>query len=230
MGFAAIIPAAGRSERMKSSKPKVLLEAHSGQSVVRRTVEIFHDHPACTHVIVAAPARSLNEVRDDLCGLAKVTVIVGGETRQESVHLSVRHLVNVAALPPHTSVLVHDAARCCIGRTLIDRVLDEVVKGAAVTAAVPVVDAMVRSDGSIVETEIDRSETWLVQTPQGFSLSDLLKAHDDARKENLAALDDASLVRRHRPVRIVTGDRFNIKVTTPTDLQLTKDLIDNGLV
>jgi 2-C-methyl-D-erythritol 4-phosphate cytidylyltransferase len=103
---------------------------------------------------------------------------------------------------------------------VIESVLEGVAKHGAVTAAVKVSDSVCRAgaDGVISEY-IDRSGLYAVQTPQGFILKDLLRAHRNAKDENVTALDDAGLVARLRPVKIVAGDRANIKVTERGDLE-----------
>jgi 2-C-methyl-D-erythritol 4-phosphate cytidylyltransferase len=89
-----------------------------------------------------------------------------------------------------------------------------------VTAAVKVSDSVCRAgaDGSVSEY-VDRTGLYAVQTPQGFILKDLLRAHRNAKDEHVTALDDAGLVARLRPVKVVAGDRANIKVTERGDLE-----------
>jgi 2-C-methyl-D-erythritol 4-phosphate cytidylyltransferase len=127
-------------------------------------------------------------------------------------------------------VLVHDAARCCLPETTIARVLDGVAQWGAATAAIPAFDALVCSDGESFGEPVSRENVWSVQTPQGFRLGDLRQAHRQAKAENVQALDDASLVRRNRPVRLVMGDRLNVKVTTQEDLDFVEHLMAKGVV
>ena len=58
-------------------------------------------------------------------------------------------------------------------------------------------------------------------------MQDLLQAHKTAQLEQLEALDDAELVARIRPVHIILGDRFNIKVTQPHDLEVADRIISS---
>jgi 2-C-methyl-D-erythritol 4-phosphate cytidylyltransferase len=122
-------------------------------------------------------------------------------------------------------VLVHDAARCCVTQEVIDRVVAGVINHGAVTAAVPVVDSLCRARDGVIQGYVDRTDAWAIQTPQGFVATDLMKAHTAAREEGTQALDDAALVATFRPVHIVQGDRFNIKVTQPEDLSVAGSIV-----
>jgi 2-C-methyl-D-erythritol 4-phosphate cytidylyltransferase len=137
------------------------------------------------------------------------------------VRLAIEHLASLGKADLEGVVLVHDAARCCVSAAVIDRVLAGVREFGAATAGVKVIDALCRvdHDGRLVD-HVDRSALWSVQTPQGFRLGDLLAAHTRAREGGVSALDDAELVRALREVRIVEGDRRNIKVTEPGDIKL----------
>lgn len=159
----------------------------------------------------------------------KVHLVHGGATRQESVRNGVEALAELVRGDGEDEasvcVLVHDAARCCVSSEIIERVCKGVSLYGAVTAAVPVPDSLSRvSDGVISET-VDRTNVWAVQTPQGFYLQELRSAHFAARVDNVAALDDASLVARVRSVRVVEGDRMNIKVTHPQDLKVAEEIV-----
>ena len=51
----------------------------------------------------------------------------------------------------------------------------------------------------------------------------LKKAHEEARKAGFYATDDTALVERMGgSVKMVEGDRFNIKITTPEDMILAE--------
>jgi 2-C-methyl-D-erythritol 4-phosphate cytidylyltransferase len=134
--------------------------------------------------------------------------------------LGVEYLVNELKVPVDSHVLVHDAARCFLSYEVIESVLDGIAKHGAVTAAVKVADSVCRAGADEVISEyIDRAGLYAVQTPQGFILKDLLRAHRNAKEQQITALDDAGLVARLRPVKIVAGDRDNLKVTERGDLR-----------
>jgi len=77
----------------------------------------------------------------------------------------------------------------------------------------------------VITETVDRQGVWAIQTPQGFNLQELRAAHFAARVDNFVGLDDASVVARLRPVRVVEGDRLNIKVTHPQDLKIAEEIV-----
>lgn len=230
MTFAVVIPAAGSGSRMGAPVPKVLLSlltsegaAPTNETILQRTVGAFAADSTCAQIVVCVPPDWMAEFETQLSGIERVSIVCGGKTRQDSVRRGVEFLAQVKGIKGSTSVLVHDGARCCITREVIQRVLQGVRDHGAVTAGIKVVDSICRVDAeATITTHVERDSLWAVQTPQGFLLADLLRAHQEAEQEGISALDDASLVARFRPVRVVTGDRLNIKVTEPGDLRLAQ--------
>jgi len=142
-------------------------------------------------------------------------VVAGGATRQESVWQALQ------AVPGDVDVvLVHDAVRPFIDRRLIDAVVAAAVAHGAAICALPIVETVKRVRDAVVETTLDRSGLWAVQTPQAFRAALLREAHDKARREGVVATDDAMLVEwLGQPVRVVPGLAGNVKITTPEDLR-----------
>jgi len=227
MTFSVVIPAAGSGSRMGAAVPKVLLdiptEAGRTETILRRCVDTFARDEGCSTIVVCVPAEWQKQFAEALRGIENLSIIPGGPTRQDSVRYGIEHLSVSLGVGHETTVLVHDAARCCVSSGVISRVVDGVRDHGAVTAAVKVIDATCSVDANdTVSHYVAREALWSVQTPQGFVLGDLLKAHREALRDGITALDDASLVARLRPVRVVPGDRLNIKVTEPADLRLVQ--------
>ncbi len=160
-------------------------------------------------LIVVAHGDRLNEAAQFL----EVTAAVqGGGTRQESVRAGLR------ALPEGTEfVLIHDGARPFISQDLIARVIQSTQEHGAATPALAVTDTIRQGNKTL-----DRSQLHAVQTPQGFRVSDLLKAYENPQP----ATDDAGLMDQAGfPVALVEGDRRNIKLTTIEDYELALRMI-----
>ncbi|HEU0130587.1 MAG TPA: 2-C-methyl-D-erythritol 4-phosphate cytidylyltransferase [Mycobacteriales bacterium] len=228
MRVAAIVPAAGRGERLGPGAPKALrllggvpLLVHAVRALARaRSVDV---------VVVAAPAGDEAEVRgllDVYEAPAEVRVTTGGATRQESVRLALEALA-----PDVDVVLVHDAARPLAPSQLADDVAQAVARGAeAVIPALPVADTVKRvEDGRVVET-LRRDGLYAVQTPQGFTRELLTKAHEAALIDGFAGTDDASLVERlGRTVAVIPGHPEASKVTRPGDLAAAEAVLAQRL-
>ncbi|MGG2465880.1 2-C-methyl-D-erythritol 4-phosphate cytidylyltransferase [Streptomyces sp. RGM 3693] len=228
---AAVIPAAGRGVRLGPGTPKAL-RTLGGTPMLVHAVRAMAASRAVTHIVVVAPPDGPDEVRrlldaHPLADRTELTVVPGGATRQESVRLG------LAALPDGIDVvLVHDAARPLVPVETVDAVIEAVRAGApAVVPALPLADTVKqvepRPQGTpepVVGTP-ERSLLRAVQTPQGFDLSTLHKAHE-AVVEGEGATDDAGLVERlGEPVVLVPGHEEAFKVTRPLDLVLAEAVL-----
>jgi 2-C-methyl-D-erythritol 4-phosphate cytidylyltransferase len=145
--------------------------------------------------------------------LADATV-AGGSTRSASVR------AGLAAVPATaTHVLVHDAARPVPLADVWQRVLAALADGAEVVVpVVAVTDTLREREGRTV----DRSRFVAVQTPQGFRVDVLQRAHE----EKADATDDATLAEETgAKVSTVDGDPRNLKITEPWHLALAKLLM-----
>lgn len=214
---------------MGADIPKVLLRLSDDTStptIIARTVHVFSSDPLCQRIVVCVPAAWRGAFLREIGAESKVTLVDGGGTRQESVRLGVQKVAELVRAEGRDdageSVLIHDAARCCISADLIARVVEGVARYGAVTAAVPIPDSLCKVSGSEVSSFVDRENVWAIQTPQGFMLGELRAAHFAAQADGFLALDDASVVSRIRDVQVVEGDRRNIKVTHPYDISLAR--------
>lgn len=229
MRYSVIIPAAGSGSRMGAGLPKVFLrlsEQTGEPSIIQRTVDTFCNDTDCERIVVCVHPEWRSRFEDELVGRSKVTLVSGGASRQESVRRGVEELVSVVA-PSETDtvcVLVHDAARCCVSIDVVRRVVAGVNEYGAVTAAIPVPDSLGSVSDGVLRSFVDRSNVWAIQTPQGFRLMELSRAHHAASEEGFIALDDASVVARIREVRVVEGDRRNIKITHRQDLAVARQM------
>jgi 2-C-methyl-D-erythritol 4-phosphate cytidylyltransferase len=220
---AAIVPAAGRGERLGPGAPKAL-RALGGVPMLVHAVHTLAQARTVDVVVVAAPPDGVAAVRMLLMTQetpTDVVVVAGGETRQESVRRA------LATLAPEVDVvLVHDAARPLAPGELADAVVAAVRGGAdAVVPGMPVVDTVKRVDAAehVVET-LDRSQLRAIQTPQGFRRELLARAHEGQQGGD--ATDDAGLVEAlGGTVRVIPGHPEAFKVTRPFDLVLAEAVL-----
>lgn len=227
MTTAAVVPAAGRGERLGPGSPKALRDL-GGMPMLAHAVRALVAARSVDLVVVAAPpGDGVDEVRTllaDHVPMADVVVVAGGQSRQESVSLALRQLpVDVDV------VLVHDAARPLVPVELVDTVTSAVRAGArAVIPVLPVSDTVKEVDvaGRVVRT-IDRSTLRAVQTPQGFDRAVLEQAHERAVADGVDDVtDDAGLVERiGEAVVVVPGHEDAIKVTRPFDLVVAEAVL-----
>jgi 2-C-methyl-D-erythritol 4-phosphate cytidylyltransferase len=155
-------------------------------------------------------------VLDNLETRLPLELILGGARRQDSVSMAIEH---IAAAAPEL-ILVHDGARPLVSADLLARCLGAAAEHGAATSALPLADACKEVDAQgFVRRSQERASLVLVQTPQAFRFDLLLRAHRAGKEQHAVVDDDAELVERlGLPVRVVPGDRRNLKITTPDDL------------
>jgi len=224
MKVGAIIAAAGVGRRMKADRPKQLL-ALDGTPILIYTLRKFDSCAVIDHIIVPSPHEFVQEIRDvvERAGLTKpVTVVEGGERRQDSVWIGMQHLHAGT-----TTVAVHDAVRPCVTVSEIEAVVAEADHRGAAILAIPIVDTVKQVERDQVEMTVTREHLVLAQTPQVFKIEVLREAFDRARADEYYGTDESSLVERiHLPVSIVRGSERNIKITRPSDLTLARVFLE----
>lgn len=213
-----IIPAAGSGTRLGEPVPKAFVDL-CGRTIIQRCVDNI---PASlgASVVVVVPVDLVDRARTLL---PDVIVVAGGAHRSDSVR------AGISAAGDAGILLVHDAARPLTPARVFTDVVDAVRSGhPAVVPAIPVVDTLkqvVAVPGGLerVTRTVDRDELRAVQTPQGFTREALRRAHEDASG---LATDDAGLAERCGiDVHLVPGDPLAMKITTPWDLRIVRDVV-----
>ena len=204
---AAIIAGAGMGHRLGADIPKALIQIDGVTLVARAFASLS---TVVDEIVITAPAGYEEQFRAIVGESAKV--ITGGVLRSDSVNLALKSLS-----PTIKYVLVHDAARALATSDLASRVLSELEKGeAAVIPALNVIDTIkeVDRDGYVRNTP-DRSILKAIQTPQGFSVDILKRAHEASQD----ATDDAALVEAlGMKVKTIAGEARAMKITNPEDI------------
>lgn len=218
-----IIVAGGKGLRMGSDVPKQFLPV-GGKPVLMRTISRFREYSSTLGIVLVLP-REQHEYWHQLCRdysfSEQYIVACGGETRFHSVKNG------LAAIPDDACgvVGVHDGVRPFPSIEVIRRCYDAAREAGAAVPVVPVVETLRHIEPSGWTRTVPRSEFWLVQTPQAFSIELLKRAYKQPYAE--AFTDDASVVEAlGHEVRLVEGNRENIKITTPFDLRVAEVLTE----
>ncbi len=209
-----VLPAAGSGSRLQGSTPKALVPI-LGHSILSWTLGAFAGI-GFDRTVVAAPPDRLADFERLLRGRA--AVVPGGSTRSSSVRRGFQAL----GARPDDLVCIHDAARPLITEEEIRAVLEAAGRGGAATAATPIVDTVKRVEGERIVATIDREGLYAAGTPQAFRADLLSRAFDTGRE----ATDEAGLLELLGvPVAAVPVSRWNLKITTPEDLDLVEALL-----
>lgn len=222
-----MVLAGGLGLRVGADRPKQLLDL-GGRTVLRRSLDAFVDHPDVDRVVLVVP----RDRDDDLSASVPGGVVVteGGAERSDSTRAGLSAAV-VAGAADDDRVLVHDAARPLVAAETISAVVEALDAHDVVALLVPTPDTIVRLDPStgLPGPPIPRDELRRHQTPQGFTLGVLERAHREARRDaSLVVTDDCTLVTTLVPeasVGVVDGDPRNLKITDPSDLLVARALL-----
>ena len=218
MSCFAIIAAGGTGTRMGGDKVKTLQEL-AGEAVVCHSVRKFSKF--CDGIILVTKPED-KEIFEQALEGSKLSVTAfakAGAQRRDSVHNALQ------LLPPECDiVLVHDAARPLVSEGLIKQVIQAAKCFGSAVPALPLLDTvkLINDQGQSVQT-LERHRLRSVQTPQGFERSLLDLAYHEVKG---SVTDDASLVEALGvPVHLVPGERDNMKLTLPGDLERAQEMM-----
>lgn len=229
MKITAILTAAGSGSRFLSSAsskrelPKQFLNL-KGKPVILYSLLAFQKSRLIDEIFVTAKNSCFDLIHKIAFKnrITKLTMLIeGGKTRFHSV----RNAFYQVDGNPNDLILIHDAARPNINRITVEVLINASLKYGEVIPGIKIEETVKRERNGIITETVDRSNLWSVQTPQVFRHKTLKKAYEKAgRKDNFT--DEASLVENAGyKVRLIEGNRENIKVTSPGDLKLLKNFM-----
>lgn len=208
-----VIVAGGSGSRMQTALPKQFLML-GGLPVVARTINTFAEALPSADIVVVLPEAHIPlwrnlEARFDV---APHRCVAGGSERFYSVKCGIDALGEDVEY-----IAVHDGVRALVTKRLIIRTLLDAEKSGATIPVVEVADSFRRVEGDSSYI-VPRAELRAVQTPQIFAAELLRKAYEQPFDKSFT--DDASVVEAmgHK-ISLVEGERSNLKLTTPEDLE-----------
>jgi 2-C-methyl-D-erythritol 4-phosphate cytidylyltransferase len=207
MRTVAVVLAGGSGRRFGGDQPKQL-RLLAGRTLLEHCVAAFDRAPGIDEVLVVSAADLVAETAAQVAGYAKVTgVIPGGTARSDSARQAIAALRAGHPAGPgrDCNVLLHDAARPLVDQRIIADCVTALATWTAIGVVVPSTDTIVEVRDGVLGAVLPRESLARCQTPQGFRLSVLGRAHD------LAV-----------PIGAVTGSERNLKVTHPGDLDLAE--------
>ena len=220
---AAILPAAGQGRRMGASQNKLFLPLNDS-SVIEETLRKVISHPQICHIYLVYNQED-HELLKSLRSLPDLTLVLGGERRQDSVAAALAQIQTDRLVE---KVIVHDAARPLCSTELISRVIRALEHYPAVIPVIPLKDTIRQINGEQVKL-VNRQNYVATQTPQGFHLSPYWQATLQSQQEDWDVTDDASLLEKTGiPVHLIPGEETNLKITTPLDLEFAKFLSNHS--
>lgn len=220
--IAAIVVAAGKGLRAGQPLPKQFAQWR-GKPVVRHSVEALAA-AGVTPIVVAIPEGAETVAQAALADIAGVKLIVGGDTRQESVLLALETL----ALDAPGKVLIHDAARPLLPAAVIARLRTSLDSHRGAIPVLPVVDSLAYAADAMMGTPANREALRRVQTPQAFDFATILAAHRGWTAAPNAG-DDAQVAQAAGvAIALVEGDEALHKLTYASDFAASPPLVRVG--
>jgi len=215
------ILAAGSSSR--AGVDKVLADL-GGHPVLVWSLQAGQVAGCFREIVVVAPAANVAAISAVTRAFAGVRVVSGGATRTASSWAA------LDAAPEADVVAVHDAARPFVPPSLLHRCVEIAEAEGSAVAGLPLADTIRRAnEAGASREEIERDGLWAAQTPQVFRRELLEKARAVAGDRSFSD-DAAAVVAAGLSVKMVPGERRNLKITTFEDLAYARELVDKGLV
>lgn len=221
----AIVLAAGSGKRMHSQVQKQYMDL-LGKPVLYYALRQFEDCDFIDEVILVTKkdetAYCIEQIVEPYHFQKVKSVIEGGAER----YLSVYNALKAAGACDY--IYIHDGARPFASQEMLLRLKEAVCTYGACVAAVPSKDTLKLADEALFAKEtLKRSEVWNIQTPQVFAYADILNAYEKLMREEHAKMeitDDAMVLEKmtDRKVKLVEGSYYNIKITTPEDLDIAE--------
>ena len=227
-----VVLAGGIGARMGNvEKPKQFLEL-GGKPIIIHTIEKFAVHPGFDEVLVLSPRAwvtyTQDIVRKFIPPVRKVTVLQGGDTRNETIMNAIRYIEEQGDLDEETVIVTHDSVRPFVTHRILEENIRYAREYGACDTVIPATDTIVESKDNTRITDItNRKYMYQGQTPQSFRAKKLKEQYEALNEEEKAILTDACKIMelKGEHVHLVQGEVFNIKITYPDDITVAKALL-----
>lgn len=192
--------------------------------------------PGVAGVVAGGPTGSGcgDQTGEPVGSTLRITVIPGGDTRNETIMRAIDHIEQTDGLHDDTVIVTHDSVRPFVTERIIRENIEYALGGSgngpvgACTTAVPATDTILIGDGEGYISEIpDRSRSYQCQTPQTFPAGKLRELYGSLADDEKEVLTDAARIflMKGEKVHIVEGDIRNIKITYPHDMIVAEAML-----
>ncbi|HSU79597.1 MAG TPA: 2-C-methyl-D-erythritol 4-phosphate cytidylyltransferase [Candidatus Angelobacter sp.] len=227
------ILAGGKGTRMGNiDMPKQFLTLKS-KPIIIHTIEKFLLNHRFDALLVVAPKEWVHHSRSLIAKhLGKdhrVVVVEGGKDRNESIMSGIRYIEQTYGLTDEDVIVTHDSVRPFLTHRIIEENIDAALKYGACDTVIAAIDTIIESTNGEIVTDIPvRNHMYQGQTPQSFNINKLVALYQGLSEEQKTILTDAAKIFTVSgvPVKLVEGELFNIKITTPYDLKIANALFE----
>ncbi|QIZ10627.1 2-C-methyl-D-erythritol 4-phosphate cytidylyltransferase [Priestia megaterium] len=231
MIFAEIL-AGGKGTRMGNiNMPKQFLTLNS-KPIIIHTIEKFILNDRFEKILVVTPKEWVNHAKDIIKKYigkdARIVVLEGGKDRNESIMSGIRYIEKNFGINDDDVIITHDSVRPFLTHRIIEENIEAAIKFGAVDTVIEAIDTIIQSeDGEFISNIPVRDTMYQGQTPQSFNIKKLVTYYNALTEEQKMILTDACKIcaLAGEQVKIVKGELFNIKVTTPYDLKVANAIL-----
>ena len=211
-----VILAAGESTRFDVEVNKLFYKVN-GKELVLYPVETFLENNEIDEVIIVCSESNMTELEGLLAKHQSVSIIVGGDSRQESEYCALQHLQNKAT--DNCLVAIHDAARSFISSELLTSLVNTAKKFGS---ASPYLDNSnfydIKNNKFVTKKKIVD-----IQTPQVYKYKELFECYSFLSKNNITGMVDTteSMFNFNKfETHVIRGEEKNLKITYKNDLEI----------
>ena len=232
----AEILAGGKGTRMGNvNMPKQFLPLND-KPIIIHTLEKFILNPEFEKILVVTPREWINYTKDiieEYIGQNnRIQIVEGGSDRNESIMSGIRYIEQQYGISDDDYIVTHDSVRPFLTHRIIKENIEEVQKYKAVDTVIEAIDTVIVSEDKETISNIPNRDTmYQGQTPQSFHINTLVHYYNQMSDEEKAILTDACKIctTYGESVKIIKGEIFNIKITTPYDLKVANAIIQGSI-
>ncbi len=231
MNFGGIL-AGGKGTRMgKTDLPKQFLMLGE-KPIIIHTIEQFLVSPAIDEIVVGVPENWIDYTKDIIekyCKDDRIHVVQGGQNRNGTI-MNICKYICENFKDNENIIVTHDAVRPFVTQRIIKENVEICKKIGAADTVISASDTIVESkDGEIISNIPIRSQMYQGQTPQSFNVEEFIKQYESLTDDEKEILTDATktYVLKGKKVGLVSGEPYNMKITTKYDLKLANLMLNN---
>jgi D-ribitol-5-phosphate cytidylyltransferase len=232
----AEILAGGKGTRMGNiNMPKQFLTLNN-RPIIIHTIEKFLLNDRFDKIIIVSPKDWINHTRDimkkHIGENDRLVVVEGGKDRNESIMSGIKYIEKNFGLNDDDVIVTHDSVRPFLTHRIIEENINAALKFGAVDTVIEAIDTIIQSDdGEVISNIPVRDTMYQGQTPQSFNIKKLVEYYNALSDEQKTILTDAAKIcaLNGDKVKLVRGEVFNIKVTTPYDLKVANAIIQERI-
>ncbi len=212
MKTSLILACAGKGVRAGFDKNKLLV-AKDGITILEQTLNAFIKSNLIDQIIVATSSDDFDFVKTLVKD--KAEVVLGGETRSESVK-------NALSKVDGDIVLIHDGARPFVSNKIISDCIETAKEFGSAIPVIPTRNTILKRDGDYIKEYLGKNELSSVQTPQGFNTIQIKRAYQLAGDKSFN--DDGEVYLKYiGNLRVFEGGESNVKLTFKEDFSFVDE-------